>query len=128
MSTTIAYGVTTLTLTQPLLWTDEFAWEPVRQTRVTTITGAQIVYEQTRQAGRPVTLVSGGWIRRDELEQLQAWRELPAAVLQVAPRGGAAMDCVFDHEAGALQAEMVQPWAFPDAGELYRVTLRFFEV
>jgi hypothetical protein len=127
-ATTIAYLSTTLTLAHPLLWTDEFGWERVRQTRVLTLTGAQNVYVKARQAGRPVTLASGGWVRHDQLVQLQAWRELPGAVLQVAPRGGTPMNCVFDHERGALEAEMVQPWAFPDAAELYRVTLRLFTV
>lgn len=129
MSTTsFTVGASVLTLDHPLLWVDEFGWEPVRHTRRTTVTGAQIVQAQARQSGRPVTLASGGWVRRAQLQQLQAWREQPGLELLVSPRGDAPLAVAFDHGAGALQADMVQPWAFPEADEMYRVVLRFFTV
>ncbi|MBX3635969.1 MAG: hypothetical protein KF683_11405 [Rubrivivax sp.] len=127
-TTTITVGATVLTLDHPLLWEDEFGWEPVVQTRRTTVTGAQNVQAQAMLAGRPVTLASGGWVRRSQLLQLQAWREQPGLVLQVSPRGGTPMSVTWDTKGGALQADMVQPWAFPEDGELYRVRLRFFTV
>jgi hypothetical protein len=127
-ATSITVGGTTVTLDHPLLWVDEFAFQVVRQTRRLTVTGAQIVQAGARQAGRPVTLASGGWVRRAQLLQLQTWREQPGLVLQVSPRGGAPMSCAWDHEAGAIDAAMVQEWAFPAVDEFYRVTLRFFTV
>lgn len=127
-ATTITQGATTVTLDYPLLWVDEFSHRHVEQTRRITVTGAQIVQAGARQAGRPVTLSSGGWVRRAQLLQLQTWREQPGLVLQVSPRGDPAMSCAFDHESGAIDAQMVRPWAFPAVDEYYAVTLRFFTV
>lgn len=69
-----------LTLPDGLIWQDEFAWSPVTQSVEYGLTGALVVQEATRLAGRPITLVgqaSGNqsaacWITRADLLTLQA--------------------------------------------------------
>lgn len=69
-----------------LAWSDEFAWTPVSQSTEYSLTGALIIQESTRQAGRPITLIgqsSGSdhtaWIRRADLLTLQTALDVPGA-------------------------------------------------
>lgn len=60
---------------QGLRWTDEFAWSPVAQMTEYGLTGALLIQEATRQAGRPLTLTGGAkwaWITRADLVTLQS--------------------------------------------------------
>lgn len=68
-----------ITLPDGLTWEDEFAWSPVEQSSEYSLTGALIVQESTKLAGRPITLTgqSDGqnytvWISRTNLLSLQA--------------------------------------------------------
>lgn len=49
-----------VTLPDDLQWTDEYAWSPVARAAEHSLTGALIVEEAARLAGRPITL-SGEW-------------------------------------------------------------------
>lgn len=58
-----------------LRWEDEHAWSPVVQATEHTVTGALVVEEATRLAGRPITLVGGrnwAWMSRADLQALHA--------------------------------------------------------
>jgi hypothetical protein len=64
----------TLALPDGLRWTDEFAWSPVAQSTASSLTGALLIQEGTRSAGRPLTLTGGrnwAWMNRTELLALQ---------------------------------------------------------
>lgn len=72
----ITLGV--ITLPSTLVWEDEFAWSPVLQSTDYGLTGALIVQEATKLAGRPITLVGNsdgtahtGGISRTNLLALQ---------------------------------------------------------
>lgn len=57
-----------------LRWSDEFAWTPVAQATEYSLTGALIVEQATKQAGRPITLVGGkdfAWLTRSALTSLK---------------------------------------------------------
>lgn len=67
-----------ITLPATLVWEDEFAWSPVAQSTEYSLTGALIVQEATKLAGRPITLVGKsdsnahtGGISRTDLLALQ---------------------------------------------------------
>jgi hypothetical protein len=45
-----------LVLPSGLVWSDEFAWTPVAQNMDRTLTGALVIEEATKTAGRPITL------------------------------------------------------------------------
>lgn len=68
-----------------LIWSDEFQWCAVERSTEYSLTGALIVSESTKQAGRPITLnskpesqteLSGGrsliWMTRQTVEALYA--------------------------------------------------------
>lgn len=50
-------GVTPITFTDELVWIDEFAWNPVQQSKKRAIGGALIIQEKKYSDGRPITLV-----------------------------------------------------------------------
>ena len=61
-----------------LTWADEFSWTPVQQSTIHSLTGALLIQESTKQAGRPITLIgqSSGrdhtvWITRANLITLR---------------------------------------------------------
>lgn len=67
----ITLGV--LVLPQGLRWEDEHSWTPTGQAMDYSLTGALIVQESSKQAGRPITLVGGirwAWLTRAELRDL----------------------------------------------------------
>jgi hypothetical protein len=72
---TLASGLSTLTLPEGLLWEDEYQWNPVTQAVGYSITGALLVQEAEKLAGRPVTLAGGetwAWLSRVEVATLLA--------------------------------------------------------
>ena len=75
-----------ITLPAGLAWSDEFAWSPVSARSSYSLTGALIVEQSTKLAGRPITLIgqsSGNdhtaWISRANLLTLQTALETAGA-------------------------------------------------
>lgn len=126
MPTTLTRGGTTLTLPD-LLWPDEYSWQAVEQRTQYTITGALIVESSAKQAGRPITLQSGAWFVRSQLETLRAWAALPAETFSLAYRG-TTYTVAFDHARGAISADPLFEVCDPDGNEQSSATLRFIEV
>ena len=125
----LATGVV-LTLPVDLLWVDEFAWQPVEQQIEYTLTGAIVVEQASKQAGRPITLASGedyGWIQRSTLETLNAWRAMPGEQFEITVRD-VAHTVVFDHSGGAIEATPVFGFSDPVGADFYVATLRTIEV
>lgn len=63
-----------LTLPQGLRWADEFDWSPITQATEYSLTGALIVHQGEKQAGRPITLEGGrefAWLTRTEVAALK---------------------------------------------------------
>ena len=64
-----------LTLPQGLRWADEFDWSPFTQATEYSLTGALIIEQAEKQAGRPITLEGGkdfAWLTRTEVAALKA--------------------------------------------------------
>ena len=64
-----------LTLPQGLRFSDEFTWSPLTQATEYSLTGALIVQQAEKQAGRPITLEGGkdfAWLTRTEVAALKA--------------------------------------------------------
>jgi hypothetical protein len=113
-----------------LIWTDEFAWRQIEQSRQYSSTGALVIDEWTRQTGRPITLtgeVTYGWILRGALLTLNAWAAQPGLQMQLA-RMGVVHNVIFDHSTGAIDAEPIVPYCDPLPTDFYALTLRFIEV
>jgi hypothetical protein len=83
----MAITLDALTLPDGLIWEDEFTWSPVAQSTDYGLTGALIVQESTKLAGRPITLAgqsSGNqsaacWITRAHLLTLQTALQVAGA-------------------------------------------------
>ena len=89
---TLARAGEVLTLSDRLLWTDEYAWTPVVTEQKWGTHGALIVHVGKRKAGRPITLDgrdSRAWIERAQCDQLTAWAALPGAEFSLVVRGQA---------------------------------------
>jgi hypothetical protein len=107
------------------LWPDEFEWDPVAQATEQTLTGALVVEEHTRLAGRPLTF-SGSWLTRAQVDALAVLRDI-GGELSITWRG-VTYAVAWRHADTAIDARQVWDAAEPAAGDLYDVTLRFIEV
>ena len=132
MSHTLTDGTTTVTLDHD--WIDEYDWSPVEQTSDYTLTGALVVEQATRQAGRPITLAPPrpdmAWTAKADLDRLRAWAETPGQQLMLTLEDGRSYTVLFRHEDTAIDAEPVRGWRVP-AGEpddWWLVTLRLIEI
>lgn len=77
--TNIGSGVS-VTLPNDLLWKDEFEWSPVATNKSTSLSGALIIEQGVRQAGRPISLEPPpdmAWVKRSVADTLRAWCALP---------------------------------------------------
>ncbi len=131
-ATTVSDGVTTVTLGEDdLQWPDEHSWVPVRQQVEPSVTGAVIVQAGAWQSGRSITLAPDadnvGWITRAALDALYAWASIPGKVMTLTYRG-VQRTVIWRHQDGAIEASPVLPYADPQPGDYYRVTLRFMQV
>ncbi len=129
--TTLSDGTTTITLPSGLKWSDE-SWSPVVQTSDYTLTGAIIVQLGTAQAGRPITLEpaddSSAWATHSICDQILAWRNVAGKQLTLVYQGNT-YTVIFRHQDGP--AVVVEPVVFyddPEAGDFYRLTLKFMGV
>jgi hypothetical protein len=68
-----------------------------------------------------------GWCQRDTLNALRTWASQPAISLTLNLRG-VSRSVVFNHEAGALDAEALVDYADPNDDDYYIVTIRYLEL
>lgn len=132
MAITLTHAATTVTLPDALNWVDEYTWSPVQQSKTYTTTGALLIEEGVKQAGRPITLegaLDATWCTRALVDQLHAWAQTPAITLTLTLRG-VARTVTFDHERGALQGLPVLFYADGSiaSDDWYVPTLRFLEL
>lgn len=125
-------SVTSVTLPDALNWVDEYTYSPVQQTHTYTTTGALLIEEATRQAGRPITLEGATdrtWCTRALVDQLHTWARTPSTVLTLTLRG-TARQVIFDHTKEPLQGLPVLFYQDDSiaAADWYIPTLRFLEL
>jgi hypothetical protein len=119
----------TITLPDDLIWIDEYAHTPVKQTVSTAVNGSLIVEAAAQAKGRPVTLAGGedyAWIDRATLEQLRAKQYQPGLTMTLNLRGTAYS--VLFMQPGGIEAKPVVDYNTPDDSDWYTVTLKFIEV
>lgn len=106
------------------IWPDELDWSPVAQATEYTLTGALVLEEFARQAGRPITLV-GEWLSRAQLDALIALRDATGTV-QITYRG-LARTVAWRHGEAPITARQIFDTTDPADLPLYEVTLKFIE-
>ena len=130
--THIALGLTQ-SLSDRLLWTDEFTYSPVVQETRFGTDGSMHVHVGARRAGRPITLngvESQAWITRVDVARLDLWASLPGARFSLQLRG-VQRTVLFDHgRAPAFSADPI--WQLADgeqsSEEMFRPTFNFLEI
>ncbi len=132
MAITLTHESTTVTLPDALEWADEYTWSPVEQTSTYTTTGALLIEEATKQAGRPITLegtIDRTWCPRSTIDQLHTWAQTTGTVLTLTLRG-IAHQVIFDHSKSALQGLPVLFYQDSSiaSNDWYYPTLRFLEL
>lgn len=117
-------------LSTGLLWADEFEWSPVEQGHEYTITGALVIDEAEKQAGRPITLTADrnhGWMTRATALALQGL--LTAGRTMTLNWHGTLKTVTWRHDDKPLQVEALR-WVEPphEPGDIVICTLRLMEI
>ena len=124
---TLSDGTTTVDLSDDIKWADEFEWSPMTSQSDYTLTGALVVEQAAKQAGRPITLQSlddAAWIPRGTIEQITAWRDM-GKQLALTYRGVTRQVLLVADD--AITATPVFYFSDPIPGDWYHVTLKFTE-
>ncbi len=123
--------LSTLTLPDDLIWTDEHTPQTVAQTMRRALDGSPVVYYSTLTAGRSITLKSesdSGWITHAQVEALAALAAVAGAVYTLTLRG-ASYDVMFaHHEPPALEAIPLWPLVDPQPDDKYLATIKLITV
>ena len=92
-----------------LFWVDEYKWTPVIQSQEYSISGALIVEEWVKQAGRPITLTGGDdrvWVSKNTVAEIQTLLELPGKTITLQLGDGRTFQVIFDNSNGpAFESE-----------------------
>ena len=86
----LTHSGTTVSLSERLIWTDEFSWNAAETETAYSTTGALLIDVATRQAGRTYTLdgtASAAWMTLELCNLLWSWQSLPGVVFQLLLRG-----------------------------------------
>lgn len=122
-----------LTLSHDMRWMDEHSWSPVSAAKEYTLTGALIIDNSVRQAGRPITLqppsAEMAWITRANVEILRAWAAIPGLQLQLTLDDGRIFNVIFRHDdPPALEATPVTQMASYDENSWWVANLKMMEI
>ena len=123
-----------LTLSDELMWKDEFDWTPVKTNASYSMTGALILEQGVMQAGRPISLEqpdeSMGRLKRSVALTLKSWAALPNQRFELTlERGGnRTFTVIFNHDKplSATPAKGFVGLNSPD--DWWNVQLYFIEV
>lgn len=124
-----------LTLPNDLMWGDELAWTPVTATNTYTLTGALVIEQGVRLAGRPFTLQSPdlelAWVTRQTVQTLLAWSAIAGRKFTLGlqyPSDTRQFTVAFDHSQDPVAAQPVKGFPGHNLGDWFHVTLKFLEV
>ena len=123
----------TIQLEDGFFWSDE-NWAEIQQNQEYAISGALIVQEGRKQAGRPITLQPAnktkGWIKLRDLNQLRLWQNLQEQfTLQFQwPHDQRSFNVIFNHKDNALESSTIKGTPAVSLDTYFNVTMRFTEV
>lgn len=86
-----------IALHSQMWWRDEYGYSSLKQSApVYTLSGAVDIQQGTMLAGRPITLdCTHARIKRSELEQLQAWVQMPELTMTLTHPDGRTFNVMF---------------------------------
>lgn len=123
-----------LSLPNDLLWANEFEWSAVESTHTYSLSGALIVEQGVKQAGRPINLKAEAdmaWVTRAVVSTLHTWAAIPGRVFELALEYAGdtrAFDVIFDNTTTSVTASPVKGFPAHSAGDYFRVELKLIEV
>lgn len=115
---------------QDMRWVDEFAWAAVAQSApVRSLSGAIIVQQGLKLAGRPITL-SGDWVwhKRQDLLTLREWTDEPELQMSLSHYDGRQFNVIWRLHETAITAEPVHYLTPELEGEPYTATLNLMTI
>lgn len=118
-----------ITLPADLIWVDEYAYTPVRQSVSIAVDGALIIEAAAQLAGRPITLQGeddAAWIDRATLEALRA-KQYQAALVMTLTVNELSFSVLFV-QPGGITARSVIDFNHPVDEDWYTVTLKFMQL
>jgi hypothetical protein len=125
----MAITLDAIALPDDLIWSDEYAYSPVKQAVSVAVDGTLIIEAAAQAKGRPITLQGGdeaAWIDRATLELLRAKQYQPGLVMTLI-HNGTSYSVLFV-QPGGIEARPVIDYNVPADSDLYVVTLKFIEV
>lgn len=120
-----------LFLPDDLVWTDEFAVQPVAQTVRRTLDGGLVVFYGQQAGGLAITLESepdAGWLTRAQVKALKQRADSPGGVHLLELRGQAWQVMFRHHEPPAFEAKPLVHLANPSPGDFFLATLKLMTV
>ena len=123
----------TIQLEDGFFWSDE-NWAAIQQNQEYAISGALIIQEGRKQAGRPITLQPAnktkGWIKLRDLNLLRQWQNLQEQfTLRFEwPHDQREFNVIWNHKDGALESSTVKGTPATSLDTYFNVTMRFTEV
>ena len=123
----------TIQLEDGFFWSDE-NWSAIQQNQEYSVSGALIVQEGRKQAGRPITLQPAsktkGWIKLRDLNKLRLWQNLQEQfTLQFQwPHDQRRFNVIFNHKDNALESATIKGTPATSLDTYFNVTMRFTEV
>lgn len=121
-------GTTIIELPPDLQWRDEFTWDAVEQNAEYSLTGALIVQEGVKQAGREITLYGGEgcWVRRSTIEALYAMASVAGQILTLTYHDRTFP--VMFRRPQPIEAAEIRRIANPGPDHWYSITLKLMTV
>lgn len=123
-----------VSLEDGFLWSDEFSWQGIQQSKNYAVNGSLIVQEGKKKAGCSIVLEpadqSMGWVKLRDLRTLKAWSLLQERfeLRFEQPHDNRRFLVGWNHEQGALEASPVKGIPSVSLDDYYNVTLRFWEM
>jgi hypothetical protein len=125
----MAISLDGITIPADLIWIDEYAHTPVKQSLSTAVDGSLIVEAAAQIKGRPITLQgedNAGWIDRATLEALRA-KQYQAALVMTLILNSATYSVLF-MQPGGISARPIIDYNNPDVSDWYQITIKLIEV
>lgn len=124
-----------ISLPNGLIWVDEFDWTPLQATNTYTLSGALVIEQGKRLAGRPISLESPqddmAWVSRGLVSVLLSWAQRAERRFLLSleyPTDTRQFLVVFNCSVDPIGARPVRGFASHTPESEFRVALKFIEV
>lgn len=117
-----------VTFPEDMHWIDEYGWAAVQSDNGYALSGALLVQQGVKLAGRPITL-AGDWVWHDKstLDTLRNWSDVPELQMTLTHYDGRTFNVMMRHDE-AVGAEPVLYQTPESANDPYLLTIHLMTV